>query len=76
MLVHKTFLIRKLFIKYFFISLVFIALSLVLTSCKTKEGCGMDERVHVKLDKKGRKKSKNKSGLFPKKVNKRIRSGK
>lgn len=49
-----------------------LALSLLNTSCNRGTGCPMNESVHVQPDKKGNyKKSKSKSGLFPKSVYKR-----
>ncbi len=76
MIKHNNLTTKVIKIKFELILSIFVLFCLALGSCKTKEGCGLDEKVHVKLDRKGRKKGKTKSGLFPKKVNKRIRRGK
>ena len=42
---------------------------LTASSCNRGSGCPMNDSAHVQPDKKGNyKKSKTKSGLFPKKV--------
>jgi hypothetical protein len=42
-------------------------------ACKTKSGCESTESLKPQTNKKGEfKKNKRKSGLFPKKVNKRM----
>ena len=73
---HKQLFIKEIFIRFIYISLIFTSLTLIPSGCKTKEGCGMTDKVHVKVDKKGRKKGKTQSGLFPKKVTKRMKHGK
>jgi hypothetical protein len=58
----------------FFIVFGLAALTLLLsaTGCNRGSGCPMNESAHVQPDKKGNyKKSKTKSGLFPKSVYKR-----
>ena len=39
-----------------------------MSSCKTKEGCAVNQEVHVNMDKK---RYKSKSRLFPKNAGKR-----
>ncbi|HFA49231.1 MAG TPA: hypothetical protein ENJ95_09465 [Bacteroidetes bacterium] len=53
---------------------LFSACLLLLTtpSCSRKTGCPINEKAHVQPNKKGEyKKSKTRSGLFPKGMNKR-----
>ena len=63
-------------------NLLFIALIAALglivttstTSCKTKEGCGLEEKYGPKLGKDGRKSTKRgKSNLFSKKQRKKMK---
>jgi hypothetical protein len=45
-----------------------------VTSCKVKEGCGLEEKYAPKVDKSGKMSSKRgKSNLFSKKQRKRMR---
>jgi hypothetical protein len=53
----------------FAIGLFFLGIS--SSSCSKKSGCPMNENAHVQPNKKGKyKKSKSKSGLFPKDMRK------
>lgn len=56
----------------FAFGLAAFTLLLSTTACNRGSGCPMNESAHVQPDKKGNyKKSKSKSGLFPKSVYKR-----
>lgn len=61
--------------KYLKILPFFLLLSLVTTSsCHRKSGCPASENLRPKTNRKGEfKHSKSKSGLFPKKMKKRMR---
>jgi len=41
------------------------------SACNKKVGCPVNEKVHVKTNKKGKVKGKAKSGLFTKKTTRR-----
>lgn len=60
----------------FVLSLAFLASFVVLStsSCNRGTGCPMNENAHVQPNKKGNyPKTKTRSGLFPKGMNKRSR---
>ncbi|MBN8681401.1 MAG: hypothetical protein J0L99_02055 [Chitinophagales bacterium] len=60
---------------FFMFSLLFVAtLSLVTPACKTKSGCPANESLKPKTTKSGSfKKGKSQSGLFPKKMQKKMK---
>jgi len=67
--------IKRLKILAFFI--LFLGISGHFGACKTAEGCQLEEKYQVKTDKNGNlSKKKGKSGLWSKKQQKRMRSGK
>lgn len=58
--------------RYLVFALGLLFLGLSTSACGRKSGCPMNENAHVQPNKKGKyKKSKSKSGLFPKDMNKR-----
>jgi hypothetical protein len=62
--------------KYRFLPLFFLLfIALATPACKTKEGCEATESLKPKLNRKGevKKSSKSQSGLFPKKMQKKMR---
>jgi len=57
--------------KYIILALCLLFLGFSSSSCGRKSGCPMNENAHVQPNKKGKyKKSKSKSGLFPKDMRK------
>lgn len=57
--------------KYLVFALGLLFFGISNSSCSKKTGCPMNENAHVQPNKKGKyKKSKSKSGLFPKDMRK------
>lgn len=70
--IFKCFTTKQLWYRYIYIFTIMLFLGLFSSSCKTKEGCAINDNAHVKMNKKGKKKGKTKSNLFSKKVRKRL----
>ncbi|MEK7253686.1 MAG: hypothetical protein AAB316_03010 [Bacteroidota bacterium] len=65
----------KKFLAFLFFAFCFSFAALTTSSCNRGTGCPMNENVHVQPNKKGNyPKTRTRSGLFPKGMEKRTRS--